>query len=180
MPPKASTHSGNVQSSGLVTGDFKGPMSETGRVGAMTDKPDFRQPEPPTRTGLKDRVRLGYLAIRANPTGRYALRIIIGALGGIVVLAGLVLIPLPGPGWLIVFAGLGIWAIEFAWARNLLVFGKGKLSGWTGWVKRQPLVVRLLIGLAGLLFVAAVLAISLRLTFGPGVFASAWNWLLEH
>src|SRR5689334_2287138 len=113
MPPKASTHSGNVQSSGLVTGDFKSPVRETGRVRAMADKPDFRQPEAPVRPGLKDRARLGYLAIRANPTGRYALRIIIGLLGGLVVLAGLVLIPLPGPGWLIVFAGLGIWAIEF-------------------------------------------------------------------
>ncbi|WP_244872301.1 TIGR02611 family protein [Catellatospora sp. TT07R-123] len=146
----------------------------------MADKPDFRQPEAPARPGLKDRARLGYLAIRANPTGRYALRIVIGLLGGLVVLAGLVLIPLPGPGWLIVFAGLGIWAIEFAWARNLLVFGRGKLSGWTGWVKRQPLALRLLIGLAGLLFVAAIVMISLRLTFGPGVFQRLWDWFLTH
>ena len=34
----------------------------------------------------------------------------IGIAGGVVVLLGLVAIPYPGPGWLIVFAGLAILA----------------------------------------------------------------------
>jgi len=42
-------------------------------------------------------------------------------------LLGLALVPLPGPGWLIVFLGLGIMATEFAWAERLLDFGRRTL-----------------------------------------------------
>ena len=38
----------------------------------------------------------------------------------LVVLAGLALVPLPGPGWAIVFVGLGMLALEFKWAENLM------------------------------------------------------------
>jgi len=37
-----------------------------------------------------------------------------------VVLGGLALVPLPGPGWAIVFIGLGMLALEFKWAENLM------------------------------------------------------------
>lgn len=47
-------------------------------------------------------------------------RIIITVVGFLVILVGLVLIPLPGPGWLIVFAGLAILAREYVWAERLL------------------------------------------------------------
>jgi uncharacterized protein (TIGR02611 family) len=71
--------------------------------------------------------------IRANPTGRLALKIGIGVLGGLVVALGIVLIPFPGPGWAIVILGLAIWAVEFAWAKNLLEFTKRTCSpGPTG------------------------------------------------
>jgi len=36
------------------------------------------------------------------------------------VLGGLALVPLPGPGWAIVFVGLGMLALEFKWAENLM------------------------------------------------------------
>ena len=43
------------------------------------------------------------------------------ALGGSLVLAaGIVMIPLPGPGWLVVVLGLYILSFEFAWAERLL------------------------------------------------------------
>lgn len=37
-----------------------------------------------------------------------------------ILLGGLALIPLPGPGWAIVFVGLGMLALEFKWAENLM------------------------------------------------------------
>ena len=37
-----------------------------------------------------------------------------------IVLAGLALVPLPGPGWAIVFVGLGMLALEFKWAEKLM------------------------------------------------------------
>jgi uncharacterized protein (TIGR02611 family) len=37
-----------------------------------------------------------------------------------ILIGGLALIPLPGPGWAIVFVGLGMLALEFKWAENLM------------------------------------------------------------
>ncbi len=81
-------------------------------------------------------------------------RIVIGVVGTAVVVGGLVLVPLPGPGWLIVFFGLAILATEFAWAGRVRDYGLAKFRGWTEWVTEQSLLVRALIGLAGLLVVA--------------------------
>ena len=33
---------------------------------------------------------------------------------------GVLMIPLPGPGWLVIFVALAILAGEFVWARNLM------------------------------------------------------------
>lgn len=122
------------------------------------------------------RIRLTYLAIRANPLGDLAVKILVGTLGAIVVVVGIVLIPLPGPGWLIVIVGLTIWAIEFVWARHLLRFTRDRLRSWTHWLGRQPLFVRILIGLAGLVFVALVAFLTLRLSFG----VDAWHYVTTH
>jgi uncharacterized protein (TIGR02611 family) len=116
------------------------------------------------------------LAIRANPLGDLAVKILIGALGAIVVAVGIVLIPLPGPGWLIVILGLTIWAIEFVWARHVLRFTRDKLRSWTRWVGRQSLFVRFLIGLAGLVFVGMVAYLTLRFSFG----LDAWHYVTTH
>ena len=37
-----------------------------------------------------------------------------------ITIGGIALIPLPGPGWAIVFIGLGMLALEFKWAENLM------------------------------------------------------------
>lgn len=49
-----------------------------------------------------------------------AKRVIVGFLGGVITLLGVVALVAPGPGWLIIFTGLGILASEFAWAARLL------------------------------------------------------------
>jgi len=110
-------------------------------------------------TGVLDR-------IRANPTGRMALKVGIGVLGGLVVVVGIILIPFPGPGWAIVILGLAIWAIEFAWAKSLLEFTKRHVQGWTHWIGRQSLPVRALIGVVGMIFVSAIVWASVKLSFG--------------
>lgn len=131
----------------------------------------------PTKTG---RLKLTVDLIRAHPTGRVALKAGIGILGGLVVAVGIVLIPLPGPGWLIVLGGLAIWAIEFVWARHLLRFTREKLRGWTAWVTRQALPVRLAIGAAGLVFVAAVAVATLEWSFGVNIVEEAWRYITTH
>ena len=80
-----------------------------------------------------------------------------GVVGALVVALGLVLVPFPGPGWLIVIVGLLILASEFVWAQRLLDLVKAKVKAWSDWITDQSLPVRLVVGLATAVFVGAVL-----------------------
>lgn len=101
-------------------------------------------------------------------------RIVVGVIGTAVVLGGIALIPLPGPGWLIVFAGLALLSTEFAWAGRLLDFAREKVRGWTDWVTRQSVLVRASIGLGSLLAVSAAVWLYVSTQGLPG-----WlpNWV---
>ena len=66
--------------------------------------------------------------VMARFIGRNGKRIAITIAGFLVVLLGLIMIPLPGPGWLIVFLGLGILAREYVWAERLLNTAKQKVG----------------------------------------------------
>jgi uncharacterized protein (TIGR02611 family) len=94
-------------------------------------------------------------------------RIIVGVVGALVVAVGIVAIPLPGPGWLIVIAGLFVLATEFPWAERLLEFTKKHVKSWTDWVGDQAVWVRLLIGLATAAFVYGVCVVTLHLAGVP-------------
>ena len=58
--------------------------------------------------------------------GRNGKRIGITIAGFAVLLAGVVLLVLPGPGWLLIVAGLAILSTEYVWARRLLTTAKDK------------------------------------------------------
>ncbi|MFG2355299.1 TIGR02611 family protein [Streptomyces sp. NPDC048521] len=45
-----------------------------------------------------------------------------------VVGAGIVMLPLPGPGWVVIFGGMAIWATEFVWAQLVLRWTKRKVT----------------------------------------------------
>lgn len=94
-------------------------------------------------------------------------RVTVGIVGGLVVAVGLATIPLPGPGWLTVIAGLFVLATEFTWAERLLDFTKRHVKRWTDWVGARPVWVRLLIGVATAAFVYGVLVLTLRMTGVP-------------
>jgi uncharacterized protein (TIGR02611 family) len=136
----------------------------------LRDKSDTDRDDRGPISGLLDR-------IRTNRTAHLALRIGIGVLGTLVVALGIVLIPFPGPGWAIVILGLAIWAIEFAWAKNLLEFTKRHVQSWTHWVGRQSIPVRALVGVLGLIFVGFIVWASVRLSFGVDLAAIVWKWL---
>ncbi|MEO5949944.1 MAG: TIGR02611 family protein [Candidatus Saccharimonadales bacterium] len=97
-------------------------------------------------------------------------RIGIGIAGGLVLIIGVIAIPYPGPGWLIVFAGLAILATEFAWAQRLLDVAKGKYDAWQAWLARQSFVVKALIWT----LTAFVVIITVWLLNGYGLIN---NWL---
>lgn len=91
--------------------------------------------------------------LRRNPALALAYRIGVGVVGVLVLLLGVVLIPYPGPGWLIVFAGLAILATEFVWAERVLKFAKRRYDAWVGWLKRQSTMVQVLVAAATCLVV---------------------------
>jgi uncharacterized protein (TIGR02611 family) len=53
-------------------------------------------------------------------TIRQARRLIVSVVGVTLVLCGIVMLITPGPGLLLIFAGLSMLALEFVWARRLL------------------------------------------------------------
>ena len=131
-------------------------------------------------SGWRKRVRTTLDLIRSNPTGRITLKIFISIAGALVVTLGIALIPLPGPGWLIVIAGLAIWAVEFHWARRLLAFTRRHVQAWTRWVTTRSLGVRFILGAVGLVFVAVVVWLSLKYSLGIDLVARLAHYLATH
>ncbi len=105
--------------------------------------------------------------IAARRSTNQAYRVVVGLVGGVIVAFGLVTIPLPGPGWLTVFAGLFVLASEFTWAERLLEYTRERVSRWTAWVGRQRAWVRLLLALATAAFVYGVVVVMLRVLGVP-------------
>jgi len=68
---------------------------------------------------------------------RIGYRVLIALAGALVIVIGLILVPLPGPGWLIVFGGLAILSTEFAWARRVARWLKRQLATFWAWWKAR-------------------------------------------
>ncbi|MGL5860693.1 MAG: TIGR02611 family protein [Phycicoccus sp.] len=107
--------------------------------------------------------------IRANPATQRVYQAGVFVLGLVLVVGGLALVPLPGPGWFIVFFGVAVWASEFEPAARLLEFGKARLRAWQAWVGRQPMWLKVVLGLATAVFVAVVVWATLKVTGIPGI-----------
>lgn len=106
-----------------------------------------------------------------NKVLSHSKKVLVGILGGTIVLIGLVLVPYPGPGWLIVFGGLAILASEFEFAGRILDYARGKYDAWVEWIKRQSWQIRLVVlALTGL-----VVLVSLWLFNALGLTASLFN-----
>lgn len=161
-------------------GAGRGGGAEPSLVGPVRGSGVIVVQDPPRRPRWRERISITLDLIRANPTGRIALKIFIAIAGALVVTIGIALIPLPGPGWLLVIAGLGIWAVEYHWAQRLLGFTRRHVQGWTQWVTRQSLLVRIVLGSVGLVFVATVVWLSLKYSLGVDVVAKAMHYFATH
>lgn len=104
-------------------------------------------------------------------------RIVVGVVGLMVLGLGILAIPYPGPGWAIVFLGLGILATEFEWAHRLLHYTKERYDRVMDWFKAQGLWVQAL----GFAVTAAVVIATLwlfgALSFAAGLFGVEEPWL---
>lgn len=153
------------------------------------DAPARRHPAEPDRTerdqAERDHdlsTRLGNLAHRYRAfrkrIGRrrglgFTFRIGVGVLGTLVLVGGILLIPYPGPGWLVVFAGLAILATEFEWAGRLLRGARSRYDTWNAWLRRQNVWVRLGV----LVTTGIVVLVTLWLL---GVFSLVGGWFDVH
>jgi uncharacterized protein (TIGR02611 family) len=113
----------------------------TERVEGAAGLPDSQENQHHGAHLLKPLTR-GVRRVRAwvhrRPGGGQAWRIGVALLGLLVIVVGVVLLALPGPGWAVIFVGIGIWATEFAWARSLLTRVRHQVARWAGWIERQP------------------------------------------
>lgn len=57
-----------------------------------------------------------------------ARKIVVLVIGGTLIVLGIVMLVIPGPGWLTIFGGLAVLATEFAWARWMLKYAKARAS----------------------------------------------------
>lgn len=80
-------------------------------------------------------------------------RLVLITVGGVVFLAGLAMLVLPGPGILVSLVGLGILAREFTWADNLMKRLREKSH--VDDVGKLPVSVQVLLGLVSIVAVVA-------------------------
>ena len=110
---------------------------------------------------------------------RQSKRLLIGIVGGVILLAGMVMIPYPGPGWVVTFAGLAILSQEFDWAQRLLNMAKSKYDVWQAWLSRQSFWVRAVFWIATCL----VVIVTIWLLNGYGLMNKWLNldrdWLIS-
>ena len=96
---------------------------------------------------------------------RNARKVVVLIVGVAVVLAGVALLALPGPGMIVIIVGLLILATEFDWAQRWLDYAVEKVAGAT--TKAQGSKSgRIMLGLSGLTLIAAGVVIA--------VFFSNW------
>jgi uncharacterized protein (TIGR02611 family) len=104
-------------------------------------------------------------------------RLVVALVGSLVVLIGVVMIPYPGPGWLVVFMGFAILSQEFVWARRALEYGKAKYDYWTKWVVAQHPALKVVL----FMITTIVVVLTIWLLNGYGLL-NAWfrldqDWL---
>jgi len=122
-----------------------------------------------TERGVVDRLRERRERMRARPMVNLAYRIAVGVVGTAVLIVGIILIPYPGPGWLIVIAGLAILASEFERAQRALQFVKRYYDGWSSWLSRQPRWVQ-----AVLLALTTIVVLTTLWMLGTFALVAGW------
>lgn len=105
--------------------------------------------------------------IRRRPAALAAYRAVVFSVGIVLVIGGLVMVPLPGPGWLVVILGLAILASEFEPAQRVLDFVKAKVRAWERWVRSEPWWVQGFFALLTAAFVTGVVWVTLRISGVP-------------
>ncbi|MFD7067391.1 TIGR02611 family protein [Streptomyces sp. NPDC059913] len=103
------------------------PVPDTGNGAESGVAGEAGEPEgsAPEGRGLGSRAP-GF--IRASRPLHLSWQVGVFVIGLAVVVAGIIMLPLPGPGWLVIFGGMAIWATEFVWAQLVLRWTRRKVT----------------------------------------------------
>ncbi|MEV0906648.1 TIGR02611 family protein [Streptomyces hokutonensis] len=102
-----------------------------GEVVVASDEAAGEAPDGTRADGARDERGLGSKApefIKARRALHVSWQVGVFVVGLAVVAAGIVMLPLPGPGWVVIFGGMAIWATEFVWAQLVLRWTKRKVT----------------------------------------------------
>ncbi|GAA2928113.1 TIGR02611 family protein [Streptomyces mexicanus] len=139
--------------------DESGPVSGTPDAATTEAEANAGQrgPQGQERRGLGSRAPE---FVRSRRALHLSWQVGVFVIGLAVVAAGVVMLPLPGPGWVVIFAGMAIWATEFVWAQLVLRWTKRKVTeaaqrALDPRVRRRNIVLTV----TGLVIVAALAAI---------------------
>lgn len=83
-------------------------------------------------------------------------RVAVAIVGTVVLVGGfgVAMLPFPGPGWVMVGAGLALLSSEFVWARRVVGFLRSRLRAIQLWFLRRPMWIRVLLLGTALVIVA--------------------------
>ncbi|TMF56890.1 MAG: hypothetical protein E6I16_13620 [Chloroflexi bacterium] len=81
---------------------------------------------------LKDRLPRWFLTLPS-----WVRRLTVLVIGSIVLIAGLLMLVLPGPGILVIIVGLAILATEFVWAERLLIRARERAARVVGKLRKR-------------------------------------------
>ncbi|CAL9373982.1 hypothetical protein SUDANB58_00909 [Streptomyces sp. enrichment culture] len=113
--------------------------------------------------GMRDEEGLGSRApeyVKARRVLHLSWQVGVFVVGLAVVVAGVIMLPLPGPGWVVIFGGMAIWATEFVWAQLVLRWTKRKVTeaaqrALDPKVRRRNIILTVI----GLVIVAALVSV---------------------
>lgn len=97
--------------------------------------------------------------------------------GWLMVVVGAITIPFPGPGWFIVFLGIGVLSLELEWPSRLLDWSIRKYDQFEEWWARQTTPVQFMLGGLTVLVVGALLLMLFVLGWNLGVLNWTKGWL---
>lgn len=115
----------------------------------------------------EDRVRWRR-AVRTNAVAGPFYRGGVFVLGLALIIAGIPMVPLVGPGWVVIFFGLFLWSTEFFWARRITQFVKAEVKTFEQWVRYLPWALKIPMIALSVVFGWLCFYLALLLTGVPG------------
>jgi uncharacterized protein (TIGR02611 family) len=99
--------------------------NEPGEVAVAADETEVDGVKGDSEQGLGSRAPE---FIKARRVLHLSWQVGIFVIGLAIVVVGIIMLPLPGPGWVVIFGGMAVWATEFVWAQLVLRWTKRKVT----------------------------------------------------